>query len=111
MITEVVPSEWIAESRRLDSKPYVSGAVAAMKRLEQHKTDQLETLTSGFRGGIFTHLFSPSRVLQNPEPRGALARRGPAPPRAGVTHCGPVAGRWRFAPSGSADGIDTGRRL
>ncbi|MBX3602450.1 MAG: hypothetical protein KF863_17685 [Rubrivivax sp.] len=61
-ITEV-PNTWILdEGLRLDPRPYVGGAIRLRKRVLELPHSRLETVTTGFRGGIFTHLFSPKRT-------------------------------------------------
>ncbi len=63
MRIETVPSSWLLEEGyRLDPRPYVSGSVATRKRLDAMRTTPLCKLTAGFKGGIFTHLFSPKRT-------------------------------------------------
>jgi type I restriction enzyme S subunit len=63
MRAAAVPASWLAEEGvRFDARPYVSGARAAQKKLRAIANTRLEELTHGFRGGIFTHLFSPSRT-------------------------------------------------
>jgi type I restriction enzyme, S subunit len=58
-----VPNTWILEEGlRLDPRPYVGGAMRLRKRVLELPHSKLEAVTTGFRGGIFTHLFSPKRT-------------------------------------------------
>ncbi|MGV6825535.1 MAG: methylation-associated defense system restriction endonuclease subunit S MAD5 [bacterium] len=51
---KAVPSAWLQENgRRLDCGPYMSGAIEARELLKKHKTESLESLTSGYNGGIY----------------------------------------------------------
>lgn len=61
-----IPSTWIQEEGlRLDPRPYTGGAIRARKAILKLPHSRLEELTAGFRGGIFTHLFSPKRTYVN----------------------------------------------
>lgn len=63
MKTSVTPASWIVENGfRLDPLAFASGAIAARKLVESRRFERLSDLTSGFKGGIFTHLFSPKRT-------------------------------------------------
>lgn len=63
MKTAVVPDSWIrGEGCRLDPKPYISGAVQIRNWVLSLPHCRLSEVTSGFKGGIFTHLFSPKRT-------------------------------------------------
>jgi hypothetical protein len=56
MRVKTVPSEWIRrEGLRMDSNPYLSGALEAKIRLEElgFRKDQLDELTAGHAGGIY----------------------------------------------------------
>lgn len=58
-----VPNTWILEEGlRLDPRPYIGGAMRLRKLVIKLPHSRLETVTKGFRGGIFTHLFSPKRT-------------------------------------------------
>jgi len=58
-----IPNTWILEGGlRLDPRPYVGGAMRLRKRVLELPHSRLHTVTTGFRGGIFTHLFSPKRT-------------------------------------------------
>lgn len=58
-----IPSSWVQEEGlRLDPRPYTSGAIQARKTILKRPHSRLEELTAGFRGGIFTHMFSPKRT-------------------------------------------------
>ncbi|MBM4779309.1 MAG: hypothetical protein GQE15_16505 [Archangiaceae bacterium] len=58
-----IPSTWILEEGlRLDPRPYTGGAIHARRAILKRPHSRLEDLTAGFRGGIFTHLFSPKRT-------------------------------------------------
>jgi type I restriction enzyme S subunit len=49
-----IPSTWLVNNgRRLDCGPYMSGAIEARELLKKHKTESLESLTSGYNGGIY----------------------------------------------------------
>lgn len=66
-----VPNSWILEEGlRLDPRPYVGGAMRLRKRVLQLPHSKLATVTTGFRGGIFTHLFSPKRTYVNDRKHG-----------------------------------------
>jgi len=63
MKVAIIPCSWIVdEGLRLDPRPYVGGAIRARKAISKLPHLRLEELTAGFRGGIFTHLFSPKRT-------------------------------------------------
>lgn len=50
------------EGRRMGPRAYVDGSIAARKQLQILPHDRLSNVTAGFKGGIFTHLFSPKRT-------------------------------------------------
>lgn len=50
------------EGRRLGPRAFVDGSLAARKRLSELSHLKLRQVTAGFKGGIFTHLFSPKRT-------------------------------------------------
>jgi hypothetical protein len=57
-----IHSNWIQEEgRRLDPGPYMGGAIRLRKAAERLPHSRLADVTAGFRGGIFTHSFSPKR--------------------------------------------------
>ena len=63
MKVATIPSSWIQEDgRRLDPGPYMGGALRWMKATQKLPHSRLADLTAGFRGGIFTHSFSPKRT-------------------------------------------------
>lgn len=54
MKIKTIPGKWLEnEGRRLDSSPYMSGAIETKELLKKHKTEPLHLLTSGYNGGIF----------------------------------------------------------
>lgn len=66
-----IPNSWIQdEGLRLDPHPYVGGAMRLRKAVIKLPHSRLETVTAGFRGGIFTHLFSPKRTYVNDRKHG-----------------------------------------
>lgn len=66
-----VPNSWILEEGlRLDPRPYVGGAMRFRKLVLGLPHSRLETVTTGFKGGIFTHLFSPKRTYVDDERHG-----------------------------------------
>lgn len=66
MKVAAIPQSWIQEEGlRLDPRPFVGGAMRARKAIVRLPHARLEELTAGFRGGIFTHLFSPKRTYVN----------------------------------------------
>lgn len=63
MRTAEVSSRWIVEEGyRLDPRPYTDGAVRTRKAVLRLPHTRLSDLTTGFKGGIFTHMFSPKRT-------------------------------------------------
>jgi len=51
---KAIPSTWLEHNgRRLDCGPYLSGAMEARELLKKHKTENLNTVTSGYKGGIY----------------------------------------------------------
>jgi hypothetical protein len=51
---KTVPSSWLEHNgRRLDCGPYMSGAIEAREILSKMHTEELHTLTSGHKGGIY----------------------------------------------------------
>jgi type I restriction enzyme, S subunit len=50
------------EGRRLGPRAFVDGSIAARKRIHELPYRRLKDVTAGFKGGIFTHLFSPKRT-------------------------------------------------
>lgn len=65
MKIKAIPISWVKRAgSRLDAGPFVGGALEARLLLEQasFKSQQLRTLTTGFKGGLFTHQFSPKRT-------------------------------------------------
>ena len=63
MKSTYTPSSWIrSEGFRLDPKPYTSGAVRLRNSVLNLPHSHLSEVTAGFKGGIFTHLFSPKRT-------------------------------------------------
>jgi type I restriction enzyme, S subunit len=50
------------EGRRLGPRAFVDGSIAARKRIRELPYRRLGDVTAGFKGGIFTHLFSPKRT-------------------------------------------------
>jgi type I restriction enzyme S subunit len=63
MKTAYVPNSWIqSEGCRLDPRPYVNGTVQLQNLLLKFPHARLSDVTAGFKGGIFTHLFSPKRT-------------------------------------------------
>lgn len=51
---KAVPSTWLeSNGRRLDCGPYMSGAIEAKELLNRLQTDELISLTSGHKGGIY----------------------------------------------------------
>lgn len=58
-----VNSGWLVEEGyRLDPRPYTDGAVRIRKAVLRLPHTRLSELTAGFKGGIFTHMFSPKRT-------------------------------------------------
>lgn len=47
---------------RLNPRGYVDGSVQALQWIRRLPHERLDAVTSGFKGGIFTHLFSPKRT-------------------------------------------------
>ena len=51
---KAIPNIWIAgNGHRLDCNPYISGAIEAREQLKRHHTERLDSLTYGYKGGIF----------------------------------------------------------
>lgn len=51
---KTIPSTWLEiEGRRLDCGPYMSGAIEAREIIKHLHTEELRTLTSGHKGGIY----------------------------------------------------------
>lgn len=50
------------EGRRLGASAFVDGSIATRKRIQELPHRRLRDVTAGFKGGIFTHLFSPKRT-------------------------------------------------
>lgn len=70
MKTKAIPSKWIfREGLRLDSKPYMSGALEAKAILEDLAVEKqpLEELTDGHNGGIYNGPKFSRTWVENPE--------------------------------------------
>lgn len=50
------------EGRRLGPRAFVDGSIAVRKRIRELPHRRLSDVTAGFKGGIFTHSFSPKRT-------------------------------------------------
>src|SRR5439155_941344 len=70
MKTSIIRSSWMeGYGYRLDTKPYVSGALEAKVILEQLplRKDPLNTLTKGFEGGIYNGPQFVRNYVESPE--------------------------------------------